>query len=451
VGEGAQLDVGFHLFEYEICGTLGAGGFGITYLAKDTHLDRKVAIKEYFPGHIASRTGNGDVIHFAETQSTIDEFEWGRRTFLDEARILGKFEHPNIIRVSRYFEANNTAYIVMDYAEGKELRELLKEEGQLSEERTYFIVSSILSGLEQVHAAGLLHRDIKPGNIIIRQDGSPVLIDFGAARQAIGVKSRSISTIITPGYAPIEQYSARGNQGPWTDLYALGAVAYVCMTLNTPPEATERIRNDSLPSLKTVCNKQVSDHFSNMVAWALQPEEQNRPQNGKEWINALSNQVNDTVRVKEPSGSEKIARKNAQVRESASKSSSRIPIIAAAVGIILIAGVAVLISNIASIGDNGHTILRGEQAITPNRETAEVVQAKPAPPPQASPVPSAQPSLKPLPAQKPRTTPITASPQEETDYSIAKEIGVKEAYEIFLRRYPEGRYAEIARVRMQSL
>ena len=219
------LPEGTRIGDFEFHRVLGHGGFGITYLGWNLALDIPVAIKEYLPADLATRESDRGVVP-QSSQATAD-FQWGLDRFIDEARILARFQHPNIVRVHHFFQANSTAYIVMEYAEGETLSEVLNRKGVLTEAELKAILHPILDGLEVVHRADFLHRDIKPGNIIIRaEDNSPVLLDFGAARMAIGAKSRSVTSVVTPGYAPREQYSSRGNQGPWTDIYALGAVAY---------------------------------------------------------------------------------------------------------------------------------------------------------------------------------------------------------------------------------
>ena len=271
------LPKGVRLNQYEMLGILGAGGFGITYMARDTTLDTMVAIKEYLPGDFAVRQGDSQVT--AKSSTSKGDFDWGLSHFLDEARVLAKFRHPNIVRVNQIFQANNTAYIVMEYAKGDSLDELLKRVGHLSEQQTKDILFPILDGLKRVHALGFLHRDIKPANIIIRDEGGAVLIDFGAARQAVETKSRAITSIVTEGYAPLEQYDTKGNQGAWTDIYALGGVAYKCLTGDKPPAATSRLRNDPLVPLEIAANGRVSKEFAAAIDSALRVFENQRPQN----------------------------------------------------------------------------------------------------------------------------------------------------------------------------
>jgi serine/threonine protein kinase len=234
------------LHEYRIDQVLGAGGFDITYRARDVNLDKEVALKEYLPGELAMRSADGNVV--AQETEREAGYQWGLERFVQEARTLAKFSHPNIVRVLRYFEANATAYVVMDYESGNPHKTVLQLDPQPPKAKLKAWLGPLLDGLAAVHAAGLLHRDIKPDNIFIRADGKPVLIDFGAARQALGGETKSLTSILTPGYAPLEQYSGEGKQGPWTDLYALGGVMYRAVTDKNPPDAVSRIRGDTLGS-----------------------------------------------------------------------------------------------------------------------------------------------------------------------------------------------------------
>ena len=280
------LPKAYRLEEYELVRVLGSGGFGITYLGYDHNLDKAVAIKEYLPVDIAGRTGDRSVV--PQTEEFRDDFNWGLERFLDEARTLARFTHPNIIQVYRFFEAHGTAYIVMEYAEGETLADLLKRRGTLTEDELKTILLPLLAGLEDVHQAGILHRDIKPGNIMLRAlDGSPVLVDFGAARQAVGARSRSMTAIVTPGYAPIEQYSTRGHQGSWTDVYALGGVCYRALTGELPAEATDRVRSDPLIPIMEAGRGKAGDEFLQAIDWALRVDEGERPQGVGEWRAAL--------------------------------------------------------------------------------------------------------------------------------------------------------------------
>ena len=280
------LPQGHRLQEYELVRVLGFGGFGMTYLGFDHNLDKAVAIKEYLPSDIAIRTGDNSVV--PQASQFRDDFEWGLDRFLDEARALARFDHRHIIKVHRFFEAHGTAYIVMEYAEGETLSAFLERKETLKEAELKAILSPILDGLEVVHGVDFLHRDIKPGNIIIRdEDNSPVLLDFGSARQAISARSRSVTSIITPGYAPIEQYSSRGDQGPWTDIYALGGVCYRALTGEVPEDATDRVRNDPLIPVSERCVGQARAEFLSAIDWALAVDEGDRPQGIAEWRTKL--------------------------------------------------------------------------------------------------------------------------------------------------------------------
>ncbi len=293
------LPQGHRLQEYELVRVLGFGGFGMTYLGFDHNLDKAVAIKEYLPADIATRTGDNSVA--PQASQFRDDFEWGLGRFLDEARTLARFDHRHIIKVFRFFEAHGTAYIVMEYAEGETLSAFLKRRWTLREAELKAILYPVLDGLDVVHRADFLHRDIKPGNIIIRdEDNSPVLLDFGAARQAIGAKSRSVTSIITPGYAPIEQYSSRGDQGPWTDIYALGAVCYRALTGQVPDDATERVIQDPLIPVSERCAGQASAGFLSAIDKALQMDKAARPQSVASWRTALSGETSGSVNIPPP-------------------------------------------------------------------------------------------------------------------------------------------------------
>ena len=224
------LPPGTRFEEYRLDAVLGAGGFGITYRAYDAHLDMFVAIKEYLPGEFAARTEASTVVPKSNTDA--QDYHWGLTRFLDEARTLARFNHPHLNRVLRFFESNGTAYMVLEYIQGETLADRLSREPYLEEAALQRLLDEILSGLAVMHEAGYVHRDIKPGNLMLREeDGSAVVLDFGAARQAVGQRSKPITSILTPGYAPVEQYDGKVDRvGPWTDIYALGMVAYRCIS-----------------------------------------------------------------------------------------------------------------------------------------------------------------------------------------------------------------------------
>jgi formylglycine-generating enzyme required for sulfatase activity len=253
------LPVGYRLHHYRIEGVLGAGGFGITYRAVHEALRSQAAIKEYFPVEWSYR--DSDAVNvLANTQGGMPTSEvggeacyaWGLERFLNEARILAEVNHASVVRVRDFFEANGTAYIVMDYEDGEPLSQVLQREKTLSEERIQQLLGDVLPALEAIHTLGYLHRDLKPANLYCRSDGRTILIDFGAARQALGQRSKNITSVFTVGYSPIEQYLVENKgYGPWTDVYALGAVLYQCVTGKQPIEAPARVLDDPLiPAVK---------------------------------------------------------------------------------------------------------------------------------------------------------------------------------------------------------
>lgn len=269
------LHPGRELHEYRIERILGQGGFGITYLARDSSIERWVALKEYFPSSLATRLADATVMPKGDE----DTFAWGLRRFVDEARLLARFNHPAIVRVLRYFEMFGTAYMVMDYVPGPSLSQFLKERpGPLPFEVIRARVLPVLDGLEAVHAAGVVHRDITPGNIIVGTGGSPVLIDFGAARQLLAEHSRALTSLGTPGYAPIEQYcSTPAQQGPWTDVYAVAAVLYRCIAGQAPVDAHDRLKNDPLRPAVTVGAGRYPAAFLRAIDRGLAVDAEERP------------------------------------------------------------------------------------------------------------------------------------------------------------------------------
>jgi len=279
------LPAGYALHEYRINSVLGAGGFGLTYLATDSNLNLRVALKEYLPFDFAAR-GEDSTVHPKSGDAT-ESFQWGLQRFLDEARTLASFRHPNIVRVMRFFEANHTGYMVMEFVEGKPLSDWILARRPLLQATLLAIAGPLLDGLEVIHKSGYLHRDIKPANIFIRSDGSPVLLDFGSARLLLG-GNQELTAVVSPGYAPLEQYHAHGKQGPWSDLYAFGGVLYWILTGNKPVEAAARIRQDILaPAAKAADARVYTPEFLATVDWALKPNEDERPQSVAEFKRAL--------------------------------------------------------------------------------------------------------------------------------------------------------------------
>ena len=279
---------GTELHWYTVDRVLGQGAFGITYLATDNNLHRPVAVKEYLPGQLAHREQDGSVL--ALTDELADEYEAGLKRFIIEARTLAKFEHAGIVRVHNIFEANHTAYMVMQYEQGEGLDRLLKSRGTLLEHEILQILHPLLDGLEQIHAQGFVHRDIKPANIFVRNDGTPVLLDFGSARDTMVGESRTITNFVSPGYAPIEQYAGRSDQqGPWSDIYGLGATVYRAMTGRTPNDAVERSQalaqntEDSYQTGAQHAKRSYSAQLLAAIDHALAFRVQDRPQSTRAW------------------------------------------------------------------------------------------------------------------------------------------------------------------------
>ncbi len=270
-----------HHGQYLIGKVLGKpGGFGITYLALDTRLDTRVAIKEYLPRDLAGRDGDHATIN-AHSAEDGEHFRYGLTQFLQEARTLAQFDHANIVRVRTFFEENGTGYLVMDYYDGITLAGYLAQQpqGKLSEKTAVDILMPILDGLREVHAKNFLHRDIKPQNIYLTTDNRAILLDFGAARQAMGERSRSLSVVLSEGYAPYEQYHRRGEQGPWTDIYACAAVLYHAVAGEPPPPATERLHKDELD----IAALGLSASLTKALRLGLATDHKSRPQRMKDF------------------------------------------------------------------------------------------------------------------------------------------------------------------------
>ena len=289
---GIALPNGTYVKEYQVDKELGTGSFGVTYLAIDTHLDRYVAIKEYLPNEIAIR--NHDQTISPKSRGDHENFEYGLDRFIYEAQTLARFNHPNIVRITNFFEANNTAYIVMDYEEGEDLEQFIQRKGTLSNDEVLSIILPVLDGLRELHKQSYLHRDIKPSNIYIRTNEIPMLIDFGATRYSIGVKSKSLSIILTEGYAPKEQYNSRAKQEPYTDFYAVGAVMHKVVTGKVPIAASTRsdaITDDEPdPHVKLQDMRElnsINENLKKAIDWALEFKPKDRPQNARVLQDAL--------------------------------------------------------------------------------------------------------------------------------------------------------------------
>ncbi len=273
--------------DYRIERVLGAGGFGITYLADEVALARPVTIKEYFPADFAARAASLDAA--PRSQDCAGDYRWGLDRFIEEAQTLARFNHPNIVRVYRYFRANNTGYMVLHFEEGQSLKNWLKGLGRAPRQKELDVfIAPLLDALEMIHAADFLHRDIAPDNIIIRRDGAPVLIDFGSARGEMLAHSKTVSALVKPGYSPYEQYAETSKQqGPWTDIYALGATLYHAVAGRRPPDSPSRMVNDEIIPAREAALSAYRPRFLKAIDKALTLSVDGRPQSVAEWRGEL--------------------------------------------------------------------------------------------------------------------------------------------------------------------
>lgn len=286
------LPPGSRLDHYEVGQTLGCGAFGVTYQAFSHRFQAPCVIKELLPTDYATRERQTHAVVPLSTEA-VDILERCRRDFSREASILHQVDHPQVVRILDFFGRNGTSYFVMPYARGMNFEQYLRQrEGvaapAMDEAALLRFIHQVLDGLEAVHRLGYLHRDIKPENIIIMEDGQPLLIDFGAARQLIGSRSRPMSMILSRHYAPFEQYSSTKKQGPYTDIYALGALLHRAMAIFPPEESPDRMDGDDgrvLARLRAI--GRYSEHFVRAVDWALQPRVAARPREIAQWREAL--------------------------------------------------------------------------------------------------------------------------------------------------------------------
>lgn len=281
---------------YRIERILGRGGFGVIYLATDTNLDHLVALKEY---RVLAPAGSSETR--VQTEERSASARQGMERFIAEARNLVKFKHPNIVRVMSVFELNTTAYIVMEFERGYDLRHHLSTGSTMSEPALKKLLIPIADGLKQVHQSGFIHRDIKPANILVRPDGSPVLLDFGSARSSSPYNGDTLTALVSVGYAPLEQYShgSEEQQGPWSDIYALGAVLYYSVTGVEPVDSAKRgmaLLNggkDPLTPARMLANDRYSPAFLKAIDWALEFRIADRPRSLDQWLPVL---LGDEVR-----------------------------------------------------------------------------------------------------------------------------------------------------------
>lgn len=288
----------YRIQQYILGRVLGHGGFAITYLAYDRSLGTRVAIKEYFPAEFANRAPDGEnIVPYEGERETL--FQLGKEKFIAEARLLATLRNPNIIRIRQFIENANTAYFIMEYLEGHTLKEyIMQKGGQLSWEETKALLLPILGALEEVHSKQCYHRDIKPENIYISQNKTPILLDFGAARQHMSGATTNLLAFVTPGFAPAEQYSSNGVQGPWTDIYSLAATMYYALMGETPPVPQDRALGESeliRPSDKGI---EIPPREEEWLLKGLEVKWSHRPESVGQWRMMLERNFTQTVELK---------------------------------------------------------------------------------------------------------------------------------------------------------
>lgn len=415
-----SLPGGCELEGYRIDRVLGVGGFGITYLAEDVRIGKAVAIKEYLPNEFAVRAEASTVL--PKSSADTADFNWGLERFLDEARTLATFDHPHLNKVLRFFDANGTAYMVLDYIEGETLSARLKRDATLPVEELERLIAALASGLDVVHQAGFVHRDIKPGNIMLRSDGTPVLLDFGAARVAMGQRSKSITAILTPGYAPVEQYDQTSDDiGPWTDIYALGMVAYRCISGLTDSGLIDSVararllrkgqQDQDLQRAVELGQGRYPQRLLEGIDAAIEVNEEERPQSIGAWLPMLFGdripltQVQTTVSVAAPAGAGPAT---------GAPGGARKPLwIAVAAGVVVLVALAVFLGGGGESGDTRGEEVADNDAQSPAPEaTPAVVETAPRARPETSPPPApAQPvPVQPAPAVVAKPAPQPRAP-----------------------------------------
>jgi serine/threonine protein kinase len=271
-----SLPIGYQLNQYKIRKVLSAGGFSFVYLASDAD-GTTIAIKEYLPSALALRADGDQIV--IPTKEASGSFRHGLKCFFEEGRALANINHKNIVRVLNFFRANDTVYMVMQYERGKSLQEyILTHDEPVSENFVRRVFTELLNGLREVHTQKLLHLDIKPANIYIRLDGSPVLLDFGSARQTLSEAVAKLPPSYTPGFASPEQHANREELGPWSDIYSIGATIYSCLTRSSPVSAHERLKKDTLIPAVKVGKDIYSENLLKIIDSCLALDHLHRPQ-----------------------------------------------------------------------------------------------------------------------------------------------------------------------------
>lgn len=411
---GTALPVGTRLGEFEIIGLIGIGGFGIVYLAQDHSLQRVVAIKEYMPASLASRSEGMTVS--VRSARHVETFQAGLKSFVNEARLLAQFDHPSLVKVYRFWEANGTAYMVMPYYEAQTLKQVLKARGKLPDEAWLReLLGHLLDALEILHNEHCFHRDIAPDNVLLLKNDRPLLLDFGAARRVIGDMTQALTVILKPGFAPVEQYAELPHmkQGAWTDLYALAAVVYYSIIGQPPMASVGRMINDGMVPLAEAAAGKYSAEFLTAIDKALAIKPEDRPQSVDQFrqllangapvvrrdaaatINTATTNLNGIAKPQTPTQTDKNPDTKLPDNRPAKSSSSLL------IGV----GVAVVLA-----GGGAYFALQPKpEPVKPAEPVASTPAAPPAPTPAPTPAPSATP---PAPAPAATTTPPPPQPDK---------------------------------------
>ncbi|WP_088343253.1 MULTISPECIES: serine/threonine-protein kinase [Rhodomicrobium] len=289
MASGRNLPAGTRIDRYTIINVLGSGGFGVTYKALDAASSQVFAIKEYFPSTLAIRVGSHSIVPSSDDAAS--DFEWGLQRFENEGQTLAFFRHPHIVRVIRLFRANNTSYMVLAFEAGQSLKQWRQLSNRAATQAEFDrLIPPLLDALTTIHDNGLLHRDVAPDNILMRERGDPVLLDFGAARDAVGARRGMLSAIVKSGFSPPEQYStdrADQHQGPWTDIYAMAATLYFLITNQVPPHAVARTANDAYVPAAQAAGSAYRQTFLAAIDAAMQLNPRARPASIQQWRSAL--------------------------------------------------------------------------------------------------------------------------------------------------------------------
>ena len=430
VDDGGHLPVGTMLAEFRLTELIGEGGFGVVYKAFDTSLEREVALKEYMPSSLAQRIGSGTQVQ-VKSERYRETFEAGRKSFIGEAKLLASFDHPSLVKVYRFWEANGTAYLVMPLLKGTTLKDVLREMRRNNQPIDEAWLRSVLGPLTEallvIHAEQVYHRDIAPDNVMyLPEKNRWLLLDFGAARRVISEQTQALTVILKPGYAPVEQYAEIPGmkQGPWTDVYALAAVVYFSIIGRTPPPSVGRLLNDTYQPLSQSAAGRYSEHFLAAIDRALAVRPDERTQSIGELRNdlALGDLVVDNYSTNPlPPGTEMPARRPADrtqvlpgMQGAARLPSAAAPMAAPALapalapapapvkgkGVMIGVGAAVLVA----LGVGGYLALAPKPRSAPV-DVAMAPTAAPAPAPVASTTPAPTPV-----APAPAPAPVAAAP-----------------------------------------